>query len=194
VKVRERKMKRVSSAFEFDLGLTQSNMYSELTRTAYFLSFISSLRTSSASPKVMSKIEDLGPDLVRERRELVLRAADPRLEDLVLDPIALLRGDVGCGRDALGMVNEEEDEDLAVAVLGRVDETERSDLVLEDVGERDGATGRGEEQVEALIECAGEQRMWSPESSDLGQRIRDRPTCRCRSWSQRGTSTILTVL
>lgn len=93
----------------------------------------------------LGKIEDLGPELGGERRELVLGANDPRLEDLVLDPLALLRGDVGGGRDALGRIDEEEDEDLAVAGLGRVDEAERRDLVLKDVREADGATGRGEE-------------------------------------------------
>lgn len=102
------------------------------------------------------KVKDLGPELIRERRELVLGSADPRLEDLVLDPLALLRGDVGGRRDALGRVDEEEDEDLAMAGLGRVDEAERSDLVLQHVGERDCAAGRGEKRVEGLVESAGE--------------------------------------
>lgn len=67
-------------------------------------------------------------------------------------PVLLLRRHVGSRDDGYSRINEEEGENLAVTGPCGVGEGKGADVVLEEVGEEDGAAGAGEDAADVL-EC-----------------------------------------
>lgn len=102
-------------------------------------------------PQQARIVKDVIPNLRRNppHGTLLARLFD-RQRDLASDPVALLRRDGRRRDDALERVNEEEDEDLAVAGFGRIDEGERRDLVLVDVRKSYAAVVGGREGIVGL--------------------------------------------